>query len=364
MNINATLAKRDPALEEGLHAYDTEQAWMGTELETRRNEWLLEWSKDEILEIENAVGAVETRGLDLLDIAKDDFPLELASERISALKQDVLHGRGFVLIRGLPVDRWSDRQSAIAFWGIGLHLGEPCPQNGKNHVIGHVKNLGLDYSDPQTRGYQTNARLHYHTDLSDIVGLLSLRASKSGGLSSIASSTAIWNVLAARRPDLARVLMAPYCQTRWGEIPEGKQPWAEAPIFMPSGKRMVARYVRSSIQKGQDLPGVPKMTDQQVEAMDLLDEITAEEGIALEMELRPGDIQLLCNYNVFHSRTAYEDWPEPERRRHLLRLWLACDDGPVLPESLIENYEGLTEGGRPNGILVPGVPLSAPLDAE
>lgn len=364
MTMNASMPERDPALQETLPVYDTDQAWMGADMDTRQREWLLEWSRDEIAEIGSAVDAVEARGLDLLQITKDDFPLRSAVKRIAALKQDVLEGRGFVLIRGLPVAQWSDRQSAIAFWGIGLHLGEPCPQNGKNHVLGHVKNLGLDYSDPQTRGYQTNARLHYHTDLSDIVGLLSLRASRSGGLSSIASSTAIWNILAARRPDLARVLMQSYCQTRWGEIPEGKQPWAEAPIFMPSGDRMIARYVRSSIQKGQDLPGVPKMTEMQVEAMDLLDEITAEEGVALNMELRPGDIQLLCNYNVFHSRTAYEDWPEPERRRHLLRLWLACNDGPALPESLLENYEGLTEGGRPNGILVPGVPLSAPLEAE
>ena len=362
--MDARLQERDVRLEGGLPVYETVQAWTGEEMDAHRSEWLLEWSADEIEEIEGAVGAVEARGLNLLDIEKDDFPLRVTTERISAVKEDILHGRGFVLIRGLPVERWSDLQSAIAFWGIGLHLGEPCPQNGKNHVLGHVKNLGLDYSDPQTRGYQTNAGLHYHTDLSDIVGLLSLRASRSGGLSSIASSTAIWNILAARRPDLARVLMQSYCQTRFGEIPDGKKPWAEAPIFMPCGDRMIARYVRSSIQKGQDLPGVPKMTDMQFEAMDLLDEITAEEGVALNMELRPGDIQLLCNYNVFHSRTAYEDWPEPERRRHLLRLWLACNDGPTLPESLLQNYEGLTEGGRPNGILVPGVPLSAPIEAE
>lgn len=364
MKTNAAIPERDTASEDGLPVYETEQAWMGAEMDARRKEWLLEWSPDEIQEIESAVSSVEARGLDLLDITKDDFPLQATLERISAVKLDVLHGRGFVLIRGLPVERWSDFQSAIAFWGIGLHLGEPCPQNGKNHVLGHVKNLGLDYSDPQTRGYQTNAGLHYHTDLSDIVGLLSLRASKSGGLSSIASSTAIWNTLAARRPDLARVLMQPYCQTRWGEIPEGKQPWAEAPIFMPCGDRMIARYVRSSIKKGQDLPGVPRMSNAQIEAMDLLDEITSEAGVTLEMELQPGDIQLLCNYNILHSRTAYEDWPEPGRRRHLLRLWLACNDGPALPGSLLQNYEGLTEGGRPNGILVPGVPLSAPLDAE
>lgn len=347
----------------GLPRYDGPQVWYGADMARHPERWLETWSAEEIAEIEAAVAGIEARGLELLEMTAADFPLPLAGQRLARVREDVLHGRGFALIRGLPVDRWTLKQAAIAYWGMGLQMGEPCSQNGKGHVLGHVKNLGLNYADAGTRGYQTNARLPFHTDGSDLVGLLCWRAGRSGGLSSLASSTAIFNEIAARRPELAEVLMQPFCLTRWGEVPEGRKPWSEAPVFMPKGERMIARYVRSAIHKGQDLPGVPKLTARQIEALDMLDAVAAESGIALDMELAPGDIQLVCNYNVFHSRTSYEDWPEPERRRHLLRLWLACADGPDLPDVMIRNLEGQTAAGRPDGIRVPGVPFAAPLEA-
>ena len=243
-------------------------------------------------------------------------------------------------------------------------MGDPCSQNGKGHVLGHVKNLGLDYADAATRGYQTAARLPYHTDSSDIVGLLCLKTAQSGGLSSVVSSTTIYNEVLKRRPDLMPVLMQPFYRTRWGEIPEGKMPWAEVPVFMPYEGRVISHYVRSAIRKGQDLPGAPQMTDLQVEALDLVDSIAAEPDVHLDMTFEPGDIQLVCNHGLYHSRTAYEDWPNPEDRRHLLRLWLACTDGPPLPDWMTVAYEGQTASGRPNGIAVPGVPFVAPLEAE
>ena len=133
---------------------------------------------------------------------------------------------------------------------------------------------------------------------------------------------------------------------------------------MPYEGRVISHYVRSAIRKGQDLPGAPQMTDLQVEALDLVDSIAAEPDVHLDMTFEPGDIQLVCNHGLYHSRTAYEDWPNPEDRRHLLRLWLACTDGPPLPDWMTVAYEGQTASGRPNGIAVPGVPFVAPLEAE
>lgn len=347
-----------------LPMFEDPQAWYGRDMASRRSEWVHEWTAEEIEEIETAVSAVEARGLEILEIGREDFPLPTVSSRLATVKRDVLHGRGFFLIRGLPVDRWTLRQAAVAYWGLGTHMGEACSQNGKGHVLGHVKNLGLDYNDPLARGYQTNARLPYHTDSSDIVGLLCWRTGKSGGLSSIVSSTTLYNEMVRRRPDLVPVLMSPFYRTRWGEIPEGKKPWAEVPVFMPHEGRMIVHYVRSAIRKGQLLDGVPPLTDRQIEALDELDALAGDPAIHLDMDFRPGDIQLLCNHSIMHSRTAFEDWPEPENRRHLLRLWLACEDGPALPEAMLRNYEGQTGNGRPNGIKVPGVPFRAPLEAE
>ena len=157
----------------------------------------------------------------------------------------------------MPVEQYTPWESAAAFWGMGLYLGQAVSQNGKGHVLGHVANLGLDYADPEVRGYQTTSLLNYHTDASDLVALLCLRTPQSGGLSYIASSTTVWNEAVRRRPDLARVLLEPFYYTRWGEVGEGMQPFYGMPVFQPCNGHVVATYVQSAIRKAQRLPGVP-----------------------------------------------------------------------------------------------------------
>ena len=344
-----------------LPLFETPQAWHGAAL-GRRGGWIHDFSPPEIAELDAAVAALDASGRDILDIGIQDFPLPRLGPALAHFRREVLHGRGFQLLRGLSLERYTLRQAAIAYWGIGLHVGEPVSQNGKGHVLGHVTNLGLNYADPEVRGYQTNARLPYHSDASDIVALLCLRTSRSGGLSSVVSSTTIWNEMVKRRPDCARTLLEPLYYTRWGEIPAGKLAYDPVPVFAPWKGRMISTYVRSSVIKAQALPGVPQLTSAQIEAMDVLDALTADPALYLDMEFQPGDIQLVSNYSIFHSRTAYEDWPETERRRHLLRLWLACPDGPALPPFMYERL-GQTPSGRPDGIRVPGVRLVAPLEA-
>lgn len=346
--------------EDNLPLYDNAQAWTGTSM-ARRTDWIHEMSAGEIAEIDAAVAPNDASGVDILDISIEDFPLPSLSEKLRAFRREVLHGRGFQLIRGLPVERYTRRQAAIAYWGIGLHIGEAVSQNGKGHVLGHVANLGLNYTDPEVRGYQTNARLPYHCDASDIVALLCLRTARSGGLSSVASSTTCWNEIVRRRPDCALTLLQPLYYTRWGEVPSGKLNYDSVPVFAPCEGRLITTYIRSAVLKAQALPGVPKLTSAQIEAMDVLDSLTTDPELHLDMAFLPGDIQLVSNYSVFHSRTSYEDWPEIERRRHLMRLWLACSDGPVVPHFLNERH-GQTATGRPDGIRVPGVRLVAPLE--
>ncbi|UUZ76026.1 TauD/TfdA family dioxygenase [Polaromonas sp. P1(28)-13] len=347
--------------EDNLPLFENAQAWTSASM-AARTDWTHEMSASEIAEIDAAITPLDASGLDILDIGVKDFPLPGFAARLAGIRHDVLHGRGFHLIRGLPVERYTRRQAAIAYWGIGLHVGEAVSQNGKGHVLGHVANLGLDYGDPEVRGYQTKARLHYHCDASDIVALLCLRTAQSGGLSSVVSSTTCWNELVRRRPDCALTLLQPLYYTRWGEVPGGKLHYDCVPVFALCQGRMITTYVRSAVLKAQALPGVPQLTKAQIEAMDVLDSLTADPELHLDMAFLPGDIQLVSNYSVFHSRTSYEDWPEIERRRHLMRLWLACSDGPAVPPFLNERH-GQTASGRPDGIRVPGVRLVAPLEA-
>jgi len=349
---------------ERLPTYANAQSWYGHEMR-KRTDWIYELTASDVRELDQAVASVEKSGKDLLQMRREDFPLSGLTARFDQLRQELLHGRGFFLVRGIPIHRYSIKQAAIAFFGTGLYFGDPASQNGKGHILGHVKNLGLDFKDPETRGYQTNARLEYHTDYSDVVALLCLQIPKAGGASSIVSSTTVWNEMVKRKPDLAQALMEPLFYTRWGEIPAGKKRYSEVPVFSPwHGHMITFLNARLTIMKAQAFPEVPRITSTQFEALDLLESIVRDPSIHMDMEFKPGDMQFLCNHFVLHSRTGYEDWPELERRRHLLRLWLACESGPEIPPFMTENFQGKTPTGRPNGIHVPGVPFKAPLEAE
>ncbi|MBN3266051.1 TauD/TfdA family dioxygenase [Bordetella bronchiseptica] len=343
-----------------LDSYRNAQAWYGPQLDKHPEYWVHQLTGPELAQLDQAVRRADAGGKDITELTRDDFELGGLGQRLQHIKHEVLHGRGLYLIRGVPVEQYTMRQSAIAFWALGTSLGLPVSQNGKGHVLGHVANLGLDYADAAVRGYQTSNRLPYHTDSSDIVGLLCVRPAKSGGLSSVVSSTTVWNELAARHPEHARTLLDSFHRTRWGEIPQGQKPYSSSPIFAPWQGRMYANYVRSAIRKAQALPSVPRLTPQQNEALDCLDALACDPALYLDMDFKPGDVQFLSNFTILHSRTAYEDWPETERRRHLLRLWLACEGGPPIPEPLLRR-NGLASNGRPNGIEVPGVKPNAPL---
>ena len=165
------------------------------------------------------------------------------------------------------------------------------------------------------------------------------------------------------RPDLVEVLTRTLYRDRRGEVPEGCDPWYRLPVFNFRDGVLVTNYVRSTIDKAQRFPEVPRLTEEQLEAFSLIESIARDPTLVLPMEFEPGDIQLLNNHFVFHSRSAYVDYREPERRRHLLRLWLACDDAPLLPSPYYE-FMGKTASGRPNGYLMHGVTLTAPLTPE
>src|SRR5262249_1715257 len=249
-----------------------------------------------------------------------DFPLPTFGSRLQSLLGEVLEGRGFVLLRRLPVERWSSRQAALAFLGIGCHLGSLRPQNADGHLLGHVKDIGLSSANPNVRIYQTHERQTFHTDSCDVVGLLCLATAKSGGLSSLVSSTTIFNEMRRRRPDLARLLFAPIETDRRGEVAKDEKPYFQIPVFNWHAGLLSAIYQRQYIESARRFPEVPPLTTAQTAALDLLDELANDAQLHLMMELRPGDMQFVHNHTILHDRTAFEDWPEPERKRHLLRL--------------------------------------------
>ena len=293
-------------------------AWTAADL-AKSDAWIYPLSQAEIAELADAARQVQARGQDITAVRRADFLLPRFGRALVDIREELRDGRGFVLLRGLPVAEWSREQSAIAYYGIGTHLGRALSQNAQGHMLGHVKDLGGDYAT--ARGYLTNATMTFHADLCDYVGLLCLHPSMSGGESRIASSITLYNEMLKRRPDLAAELVADFYYSRHGEIPPGMEPWFKMAPFSIARGYLSVRGVSSYITKAQGLPGVPPLTVAQKAAMALYQQVVDE--IAFDMTFEQGDMQFLNNYVTLHTRRAFQDWPEPARKRHLYRLWLA-----------------------------------------
>ncbi|MCB0992290.1 MAG: TauD/TfdA family dioxygenase [Acidimicrobiales bacterium] len=329
-------------------------AWYGRDLEADGS-WLEHLSEDEISEILAAVESVNQRGLAMLDMTAADFPLPTLAARMRGLARELDQGRGFWVLRGLPIDQMTERDAAFAYWGLGLHMGTPVSQNARGHLLGHVIDEGVDFkTNAGARGYQTRLRLPYHTDSSDVVGLLCLNPAKSGGLSSVASTTSAYNEVVKRRPDLAHLWFEQWHFDRRNEQQPGQDPFYLTRLATWDGSNLSIRYVRSFLESAQRHDAVPAHTADQTAFLELVDEISNEEGFALKMDFRPGDMQFVCNYTTFHSRTAYEDHEDPAKKRHLLRLWLTLHEGRPIPDDFGRGAQA-GKAGRGGIEPVPGV---------
>lgn len=291
-------------------------AWRGDELR-RRGGWMEQLDRDEVGELERAVAAASATGKPLTALVAGDFPLPTLGARIGGWRRELAHGRGFVLIRGVPVGSLGEAESERLFWCLGLHLGIPGAQNPRGDLLGHVRD---ERKSGDIRLYETAHDIAFHCDAADVVGLLCLHAAKHGGASRIASSVTVFNELVRRSPRLAERLFRPFHLDTHGEggvrsvpVPPARFAGGELRTFWHSD------YFRSA----EHVPGVPPFTAEERELLDTYDAIAADPAIHLDMELEPGDIQLLSNHTQIHARTAYQDWPEAGRRRHLLRLWLS-----------------------------------------
>jgi hypothetical protein len=336
---------------------DTPAAWKGPQL-SERSDWIVQLSEQHLDEIDRAIREHVAAGRDMADITSATFALPTLDRTLESAKHAVLHGCGFVLVRGFDVSRYSIAEAAIAYLGIGARFGSFRSQNAKGHLLGHVRDLGFDINDPKVRYYQTNRALNYHTDSCDIVGLLCLKTSKSGGASKLVSSVTLHNELMRKRPDLWEVLFHAFPTDRRGEVPVGMDPWFDIPVFNWHAGQLSTIYAGQYIRSAQELfPQARRLTALEHEAIDTLDAWADDDAYALSMDFRPGDMQFVHNHQILHSRTDFENWPEPERHRHLFRLWLAPPDARELPPVYALRYGSITPGER-GGIVTKSTKLT------
>ena len=339
---------------------DLPAAWTGAEMATQEHKWIRTLSDAEVTELETAADNFFNRSSDLAALDKERFKLPTLAQPLALMRNELTAGIGFSLWRGLPVDRYSMEMCAAIFCGIGAHLGVARSQNARGHLLGHVKDVGGDLTNPNVRIYQTTERQSFHTDSTDVVGLLCLKEAMKGGDSLLASTVTLYNEMNRRDPELTRLMFEPLATDRRGEVPQGQLPWFEVPVLNWHEGFLSGLYQRTYIRSASRLEGAPRLSTRHEQALDLFDDIANDPDIHLSMRLQPGDMQFVYNHHMLHDRTAFTDWPNDKKRRHLLRLWLAIPGDRPLPPVYSQRY-GPIEPGNRGGIITSGTRLNVPL---
>lgn len=333
--------------------------WTADEM-AASDEWLHRLDQAEVAELSAAIAPFDRDDIDLMTLARDAFPLPRLGPTLAEIRRELLYGRGFVLFRGLPIDKLGKRGAAIAFWAVGQHLGDGVlSQNALGHVLGHVTDIGQSRANPNQRGPYSREEIPFHVDCADVVGLLCLETSKSGGESSLVSAVRVHNEMLKRRPDLVKVLAEPYYRDRRGEIPPGMDPWYRLAVFHYHQGYFSASIEPTYIGSAHRFDEVPEMTPAQQEAIAMAQSLSEE--LRFDAGFARGDMQFCNNHVIFHTRRGYEDHSEPERKRHLLRLWLKALDGRPLPREFYERHGDPDVIDRPGGIVGRDTVLNAPL---
>lgn len=320
-------------------------AWMGRDL-VDDPAWIFQLSARDLGEIEAAMVLTERRGLATTAIGLADFPLPTLGPRLAGLLEEVRDGRGFVVLRGLPVAEYGAERAARAYWGLGTHFGTAVRQNPAGDLLGEVRNKGKRWGELGVRGPDTNGQLNFHTDYADIVGLVCLGKARSGGLSRIASSVTLHNELRRRHPEHLPLLYRGFRYIKREAVETAEPVTGHLPVFAARDGVLSCRFIRERIEAAAVKLGQP-LTEAERAALDCVAGVVGQPGVHLDMDLELGDIQLINNYTVLHARTSFEDGELPHEKRHLLRLWLTFH-GARRP---------MAEGFPPaNGYAVPGAP--------
>lgn len=326
---------------------DIPSAWMGKDMGNSPDAWTIGLTAVHVKELEANLAGEPA----LPSITKASFPLPTLGDVLSEFQSELTQGRGFGLIKGLDGTAYTEDQAAIMFYGIGAHLGLARSQNAKGDLLGHVRDVGAKANETKTRIYQTSARQTFHTDSADVVGLICLKDAKSGGDSLLVSASSIYNAMLNQRPDLLPFLFDPIATDRRGEVPDGMEPFFEIPVFTWDQGYLNIMYQRQYIDSAQRFDNALRLTDKHIEALDLFDTLANDPDLNFSMRLAPGDMQFVHNHSLLHDRTGFTDWPDPEDRRHLLRLWLAVPGDRPLPDCFAQRFGSTTIGDR-GGIIV------------
>lgn len=312
--------------------------WTAAEL-AARDDWIFPLSVGILEEIDCALSEIKQRGLEMGSITASDFPLPSYKCDLAAIKTSLESGPGMSLIRGIPVDKYNLEDLRLILWGIGTHIGLGAPQSFRGDKIGDV--MDMSHTGDIRRSYRSPRPLYLHVDPIDIVGLLCTRQAKEGGTSLLTSAAALHNTLLAERPDLMPELYRGYHYSSTEASSTGEPPVTSyrVPVYRSVGKQIVVNFNASPIGKALAHEGV-KNDPATLEAFELFKETAMRDDLVFRTMLEPGDLQFLNNRIVLHGRTRFEDFPELERKRHMLRVWLKMPDWVPWPDNMYWHEKG------------------------
>ncbi|MFO1079969.1 MAG: TauD/TfdA family dioxygenase [Reyranellaceae bacterium] len=334
--------------------------WTGADIK-HSTRWIRDFPADGAAALDRALAAVKAKGLDWSQIRREDFPLDGTFDSLVAdMREELEEGSGILKLRGFPVARWDEDDLRRIYFGFASHVGQPRFQNRSGELMRAIRDegahVGRTYGQTQDQtggtflsSYArtlTNGGLRFHTDRTDVVTLLCVRQARAGGVSKLASTPAIHNLLLARRPDLLEPLFGDYWRSRFGEEGTTKETAYPLPIFGLRDGKFTSHYSLTFIEAAQMAPGVPKLSPLQQEAIEAL--MAAAEELCFEMTLEPGDLQLINSHVTYHGRTPFEDDFEAGQSRLLLRLWLSMPNNRPLPAGHEVLWQSI-EAGQPRG---------------
>jgi hypothetical protein len=340
--------------------------WQGKDINNSKR-WIRDLPKSGAAELDTALKAVKAKGLAWSQITRNDFPLSGLDGLLADIADELENGCGIMKLRGFPVDKYDEDDLRRLYFGLGTHLGTPVFQNRSGELMRAIRDEGAHVGRTygQTKDQKgttflssyartlTNGGLRFHTDRTDVVGLLCVRQARKGGVSTLASTPAIHNAILAKRPDLLDALFTDYWRSRFGEEGTGKDGSSTTratayplPIFGLRDGKFTSHYSLTFIEAAQMAPDIPKLTPTQKEAIGML-MATAQE-LCFEMTLEPGDLQLINSHVTYHGRTPFEDDAESGHDRLLLRLWLTMANNRPLPKGHEILWRSI-EAGQPRG---------------
>lgn len=316
------------------------QGWRGDEVD--RDGITHELSHGQADTIVELVAAIRRRGLTFAEVRAADFRHALLDESLGRLAAELQHGKGLLFLRSFPIDRLSEDDLRIVFWGVGTYFGRALSQSASGVLLGDVR--VKTQAQGTTRGYISDRELAFHADLAETVSLFCVRAARRGGGNRFVSSLKLREVMEAERPDLVAALIRGFKVWRMDEQSEEDDAFTpyDVPFFSEKGGVRSSWFSREVAEGSAAMSGIP-LTAEQKAAIDLVEEIADRPGMALDVVLAPGEAVFINNFEIYHARTPFDDWEEPEKKRLLFRLWLQGDPPrPIDPAMLAyHNRSGL-----------------------